>query len=173
MKVKVYDNHFNLNEWAILIGLLIGMITILLLPKRFPRKTSIVFFMCGVYTGFFFDHSLSVEPVGFYDVNDKSTYQLMDFISYLTFGPNSYLFFYLYDRFRSISVPFYILVWAIIDLGFEWIDRKVGIYHYLHGFTEYYSFPIYLFVNTIWIWFYYWIIKQVKQESEEKSRTLL
>jgi hypothetical protein len=69
-------------------------------------------------------------------------------------------------------VPFYILVWALIDLGFDWIDRKVGIYHYLNGFTEYYAFPIYLFVNTIWIWFYYWIVKQAKRESEEKDRSL-
>ena len=163
----VYDHHFNWNEWSILIGCFLGLIVIRLLPKRFPLKTSIVFFMCGVYSGFFFDHSLSVEPVSFYDVNDKSSYQLIDFISYLTFGPASYIFFYIYDRYKKISAPIYILLWAFFDIGLEWYSSRIGIYHYRHGYSLYFSFPIYLIVNSSWIAFYNRMIKQVKKESEE------
>jgi hypothetical protein len=152
--VIVYDHHFNLNEWTILIELFVGLIVILLLPKRFSRKMMIIFFFCGVYSGFLFDHSLSVEPVSFYDVNDKSSYQIMDFLSYISFGPDSYLFFYIYDRFKSVSAPIYILIWAFLDIGFEWIALQVGIYHYSHGYTIFYSFPIYLVVNSCWIRFY-------------------
>jgi hypothetical protein len=150
----IYDNHFNSNEWFILIGLCLGFLLVLLLPKRFPKRLSIVFFMCGVYSGFFFDHSLSVEPVSFYDVNDKSSYQFFDFLSYVSFGPVSYLYFYLYDRIRPSSVPLYILIWAFIYLGIEGLSDLTGVYHYRHGYKIYYSFIIYLIVNSIWIGFY-------------------
>ena len=41
----VYDHHFNLNEWTILIELFVGLIVILLLPKRFSRKMMIIIFI--------------------------------------------------------------------------------------------------------------------------------
>jgi len=151
----VYDTHFNSNEWFIITSLSIGIITLIFIPKRFPRKTAILFFMCGVFTGFFFDHSLSVEPVSFYDVNDKSTYQFIDFLSYISYGPLSYLFFHIYDRFQPRSKPLYILIWALISLGGEWCATRAGVFHYRHGYNLYFSFPIYLLVQSIWIGFYY------------------
>lgn len=151
----VYDNRFNFNEWFILLGLCLGFLIIWLLPKRFPKRFSIIFFMCGVYTGFFFDHSLSVEPVNFYDVNDKSSYQFFDFLSYVSFGPVSYLFFYIYDRLKPASAPLYILIWAFIYIGIEGLSDWMGVYHYRHGYKIYYSFVIYLIVNSFWIGFYH------------------
>lgn len=150
----VYDNHFNLNEWFIIIGLCIGITTVIILPKRFPKKTAIVFFVCGIYTGFFFDHSVSVQPVSFYDVNDNSSYQFMDFLSYLSFGPLSYLFFYIFDKLRPKSKPLYILIWSLISLGIEWLATHAGVYHYRHGYKLYYSFPIYLIVQSCWLVLY-------------------
>jgi hypothetical protein len=150
----VYDHHFNANEWFILIGLVIGLIIIRLLPKRFPQKISILFFLCGVYSGFFFDHSLSVQPISYYDVNDRSAYQFFDFLSYITFGPVSYMYFYFYDRLKPASPPLYILIWAFIYLAIEALADFFGVYHYRHGYKIYYSFIIYLFVNSVWIGFY-------------------
>jgi hypothetical protein len=157
--LKVYDTRFNLNEWAILIGLFVGVITILLLPRRFSNKTAIVFVVCGIFTGFFFDHSVSVQPVSFYDVNDNSSYQFFDFLSYLAFGFISYLFFYIYDRFRPMSKAIYILLWSIMYIGLEYCAQLVGIYHYNHGYNIFYSFPIYLLVCSCWVGFYYKIMK--------------
>lgn len=151
----VYDNHFNSNEWFILVGLCVGIITVLCLPKRFPKKTAIVFFTCGIYSGFFFDHSLSVQPVSFYDVNDNSSYQLIDFLSYLSYGPISYLFFYLYDRLRPGSTPIYILSWSLFSLGMEGLAVYFGVFHYRHGYKLFYLFPIYLLVQSCWIAFYH------------------
>ncbi|MDP4083681.1 MAG: hypothetical protein Q8934_03600 [Bacillota bacterium] len=153
----VYDNQFNANEWFIIIGLGIGIVTTMILPKRFPIKISIVFFMCGIYSGFFFDHSLSVQPVSFYDVNDNSSYQFFDFLSYLTFGPFSYLYFYFFDwfNFKNKYIPIYILMWSFICLGFEWCATYVGVYHYQHGYSMYYSFSIYLLVLSSWLFLYF------------------
>lgn len=151
----VYDNHFNSNEWFIVVGLCTGIITMSLLPKRFPRKMTIVFFTCGVFSGFFFDHSLSVQPVSFYDVNDNSSYQFIDFLSYISYGPLSYLFFYFYDRLRPKSNSLYILVWSLISLGTEGLAAYLGVFHYRFGYKLYYSFPIYLLVQSCWVVLYH------------------
>ncbi|MGV3466071.1 MAG: hypothetical protein ACO1OT_12355 [Heyndrickxia sp.] len=152
--MTVYDNQFNANEWSILLGLLIESILLFVIPKRFPRKISIVIFTCGVFSGFLFDHSLSVEPVSFYDVNDKSTYQLFDFLSYLTYGPICYLFFYMYDRMKRKSATIYILIWSLISVGIEWYAVHFGVFHYRNGYKIYYSFLIYLIVQSCWMVLY-------------------
>ncbi len=153
----IYDNQFNTNEWFIIIGLSIGLVCVAICPKRFPKQIAIVFFMCGVYSGFFFDHSLSVEPVSFYDVNDSSKFQLMDFISYWMYGPLSYFFFYIYDRLqiKPALAPMYIFVWSFASFGLEWLAVVCGVFHYVHGYKLAYSFPIYLMVQSCWIALYY------------------
>jgi hypothetical protein len=164
--MTIYDDHFNSNEWFILIGLFIGCLIIFLLPKRFPKRLSILFFTCGVYSGFFFDHSLSVQPVSFYNVNDKSTYQFFDFLSYVSFGPVSYMYFYFYDKLKPASPPLYIFIWAIIYLAIEGLSDIFGVYHYQHGYKIYYSFIIYLIVNSFWIGFY----KRFHETKSSKSQ---
>ncbi|WP_108671641.1 hypothetical protein [Peribacillus acanthi] len=152
--MKVYDNHFNLNEWFIIFGLCVGLLAIIFLPKRFSKKTSIVFFTCGIFTGLFFDHSLSVQPVSYYDVNDNSSYQMMDFLSYIAYGPISYLFYYFYDRLQKIPTPTYILLCSLFSTGLEWLSVQAEVFHYNHGYTLYYSFPIYLIVQSCWLVLY-------------------
>ncbi|GMA60468.1 hypothetical protein GCM10025859_09080 [Alicyclobacillus fastidiosus] len=153
----IYDNHFNANEWFIIVSLCIGIACMVLSPKRFSRQTVAVFSMCGVYSGFFFDHSLSVEPVSFYDVNDVSEYQFMDLLSYLMYAPFSYFFFYIYDwlKLRPSRIPIYILVWSLASIGVEWIAVILGVFHYQHGYKLAYSFPIYLLVQSCWLALYH------------------
>lgn len=119
-----------------------GISIVILLPKRFPRKNAIVYFMSGVFSGFFFDHSLSVEPVSFYDVNDVSKYEFMDFLSYWTYGPMSYLFCYIYDwlQIKPSRIPIYLLIWSLIAVGFEWLAVAAGVFHYQQGYKLSYSF---------------------------------
>ncbi|TJY42616.1 hypothetical protein E5161_07115 [Cohnella pontilimi] len=168
----VYDNRFNTNEWFIIGGLCVGMALVIFLPKRFPTKNTIVYFMCGVYSGFFFDHSLSVEPVSYYDVNDKSAFQFMDFLSYLSYGPMSYLFFYIYDRIRPkpSHIPLYILIWSLTAVGLEWLAVRTGVFHYLHGYKLAYSFPIYLIVQSCWIAFFHRYHNVRSNERDEAAR---
>jgi len=156
MNVIRYDDHFNANEWFIIISLFVGILVVRLLPKRFTRKTTSVYLMCGVFFGFLFDHTLSVLPVSYYVINDSSSFELMDFLSHVMYAPYSYLFFYLYD-FLSIKPRLsllYVLVWAIVSVGIERFCETIGVFHYQHGYTIYYSFVIYLFVISFWVLFY-------------------
>ncbi len=168
--MKVYDNQFNSNEWFIIVGLTIGILTMIFLPKRFPMKISIVYFTCGVFTGFFFDHSLSVIPVSFYDVNDNSSYQFIDFVSYISYGPVSYMFFYFFDRLKRISIPTYILLWSLISTGLEGAAVYFDVFHYRYGYKLYYSFPIYLIVQSIWLVLYFRYCKNGARMRVEAQR---
>lgn len=153
----VYDHNFNTNEWFVIIALSIGIVTVVLLPKRFHRRVSAVFFMTGVFSGFVFDHSLSVQPISFYDVNDVSKFEVFDFISYWMYGAMSYMFFHFYDRFEMNAgwSALYVLGWALIGAGVEWFAGMMGLFHYQHGFKIYYSFIIYLIVNCFWLALYF------------------
>ena len=148
-----YDDQFNLNEWFILTAIVIGIVTVFWLPRRFPRKTTGVFLLCGAFFGFVFDHTLSVLPVSYYVINDAYGFEAMDFFSHVMYAPFSYLFFYLYDRIRvkpRLSL-LYILPWAFISVGMERLCVFVGVFHYRHGYTLYYSFAIYLAVLSGWV----------------------
>jgi hypothetical protein len=162
----IYDNHFNANEWFEIIGFCIGYLVLFILPRRFPLKITFVFVICGIYSGFFFDHSISIEPVDFYDVNDRSQYEIMDFISYLKFGPWSYLFFYIWDwlQFRFRFGPLYIFIWGLSSLGLEKLAVLCHVYHYKNGYGIMDSFPLYLLTLSIWSVLYYYF--KVKQENE-------
>ena len=156
MNIIRYDNSFNANEWCIVISLIIGTLLVLKLPKRFTKKTTCVYLMCGMFFGFFFDHTLSVLPVSYYVINDSSSFELMDFLSHVMYAPYSYLFFYLFDFF-NIKQRFsllYILVWVFVSVGMELFCMYLGIFHYRHGYTIYYSFAIYLLVVSFWVIFY-------------------
>ncbi len=151
-----YGQHFGANEWFILSAFVVGALLVLLAPRRFNPKTSSVFLMCGVFFGFFFDHTLSVFPVSFYRINDTSKFETMDFISHIIYAPVSYFFFYLYDLFhiRIRNSLLYVLAWAFASCGFERISEAAGVFHYENGYKILYSFVIYLVVQTLWVFFY-------------------
>lgn len=156
-----YDHHFNANEWFIVIAFVVGTLLVLMVPQRFDKKTASVFLMCGVFFGFFFDHTLSVFPVSFYVINDSSEFEAMDFLSHVIYAPVSYFFFYLYDLFnvKIRNSLLYVLAWAFVSCVFEHWAEVLGVFHYQHGYKILYSFEIYLVVQSIWV-FLYRIIKQ-------------
>lgn len=153
----VYDTRFNANEWLTISGFCIGYLAVFLLPKRFPIQVTLMYIMCGIYGGFFYDSILSVEPIDYYDVNDTSNYQFLDFISYLMYGAYSYVFFYLGDRLRLKIryAPIYIFAWGLVSIGLEKIADLCGVYHYKNGYGLVDSFPIYLLTLGAWSAFYF------------------
>jgi len=168
--VIVYDQKFNSNEWFIIASLIIGVILVWKLPKRFPIKESLVYFIGFVFIGMVFDHTIGIKPFDYYDVNDSSSYELMDFLSFLTFGPFGYLYIYFYDFFK-IKNPYstiYIFLWAIISLVTENIAQILGVYHYKNGYTIYYSFPIYLLTLTSYLYLYK-LLNSKKAKANLKS----
>jgi hypothetical protein len=146
-----------MNEWFIVIAIIVGISMVLWLPRRFNNKTAGVFLLCGVFCGFVFDHTLSVLPVSYYVINDAYRFEVMDFFSHVMYAPYSYLFFYLYDliRVKPRFSLLYILPWAFASVGVERLCAAIGIFHYRHGYTIYYSFAIYLMVLSGWVLLYH------------------
>lgn len=147
----VYDRYFNKNEWFVIIALLSGLILTWKFRKGLPVKEALVYFLYSVFIGMLFDHTISIYPFDFYDVNDNSSYQFMDFLTYFMYGPYGYLLIYFYNRFKVKLkyTPLYILLWASIAITAEYIAYKLGVYHYKNGYRIYYSFPIYLLTISL------------------------
>jgi len=144
----IYDRSFNLNEIFIIVQLLLGFTLVWKFRKRFTIKELLVYFLYNIYMGILIDHSISIPPCDFYDVNDSSAYEFMDFLTYCSFGAYGYFFIYFYDYFKiKISfTPVYIIIWATISVSVEFIAQKFGVFHYKNGYQIFYSFPIYLLV---------------------------
>jgi hypothetical protein len=162
-KMKVYENSFDANEWFI-IGSLIALHTALwLAPKVFSKLETMGYYFFGVNIVLFFDHTISVKPWDFYDVNDSSSFQLMDFLSYLSYGPYSYFFIYLYVKLRisGIWTVLYIVFWSAFSVVMEWIGVQLGMMHYDKGYEMKWSFPIYLSVQGMLL-IYYHLLKKTR-----------
>jgi hypothetical protein len=147
----IYDNRFDLNEWAIIIMLVIGTGLIWICRKRFPVKELIVYWLFCFFMGMVFDTIISIEPFDFYDINDNSMFELMDFLTYLGYGVYGFFFVYLYDllKIKAVHAPAYILLWALLSVFTEYIASLIGVFHYKNGYNTFYSLPTYLFVLSL------------------------
>ncbi|WP_456275282.1 hypothetical protein [Bacillus sp. AK128] len=160
--MKVYDQHFNANEWFVLVVLILMYLTIFLLPKRFPLSVSIIFTLLGFYLGLVADHSIAIPPFDFYDVNDNSSYEFFDFLTYVMYGPYGYLFLYFYHAFniKGYKVIFYIIFWSLLGMLLEYIGVRLGVFHYNQGYKFLFSFPIYLSLQSITLAYYHALLKK-------------
>ncbi|MDR6124687.1 hypothetical protein QFZ87_004284 [Bacillus sp. SLBN-46] len=163
--MTIYDHSFNQNEWFVIIMNIVGFGAIFFMKKRFSFNISLFLVLFGIFVGFFFDHTISIEPFNFYDVNDNSSFQLIDFMSYTMFGPSSYFFIYFWDRFK---IPFkycffYILCWSFFGVTLEWFAHELGVYHYRKGYMIFYSFPFYPIVQIMLICLFFKVSQSMKK----------
>lgn len=152
----VYERSFDINEWFVIISFILLNVVILIIPKIFSRIEALAYYLYGIFIVTFFDHTTSFRPWDLYDVNDNSTYQLLDFISYIMFGAYSYFFIYLYLKLKikGNANIFYLLIWSGFSVFLEWVGVKVGLFHYDKGYKMYWSFPVYMTVQSILIYFH-------------------
>lgn len=163
--MKVYDHGFNENEWFVIASILVTNLAIWLAPRIFSKLEAIGYYIFGIYIGLFYDHTISIKPWDYYDVNDNSSYQVIDFLSYIMYGPYGYFFLYFYVKFniRGLRTIPYVLVWSGFSVLMEWIGVKVGLFHYDKGYKMYWSFPIYLLSQSMMILFYHLVVRNKKQ----------
>ncbi|MFS0862348.1 hypothetical protein [Fredinandcohnia sp. 179-A 10B2 NHS] len=157
----VYENAFDWNEWFVIITLLSFNLLVFILPRILPILEGIAHYLFGITIVHFFDHTTSVKPWDLYDVNDNSKFQLIDFTYYVMNGPFSYFFIYFYSKLtiKGYKNIIYIIVWSGFSVLVEWIGVKIGLFHYDKGYKMYWSFPIYMIVQTLQI-IYYHIIRK-------------
>lgn len=162
----VYDTHFNTNEWFGIIGLCLGLSTMFILPSRFPRKLCILFFLCGITFGALADHYVGTLSTNLYDTGDTSYFDFADVPILFTYGPYSYIFFYLYDllKMKIKWIPLYVLSWALVSTVLEWTAVHIGIFHYHHGYWLGISFMIYLLVHSAWVIYFHLIVHAGEKE---------
>jgi hypothetical protein len=146
-----YDNRFDQNEVYILLMLISGIFPLIRTKKIFSREVSILYILYGIFMGLLMDHTISVKPLDFYDVNDNSKFNFMDFLTYVMYGPFTYFFIYMYQRLniKAKYAPPYILLWTFLAMAAEYAGVRLGVYHYKNGYQIYYSLPIYLAVLTL------------------------
>lgn len=152
----IYEDSFNINEWFVIISLVLTIIVIWIMPKIFTILEGTAYYIFGIVYGMFYDHTISVKPWDFYDVNDLSSYQIIDFISYVMYGGYSYFFLYIYQKMniKGHWHLIYVLIWSCFSLLLEWIGLKIGLYHFDKGYNMYWSFPIYIIAQSMLIIFY-------------------
>lgn len=160
--MKVYDHGFNENEWFVIASLLVTNLAIWVAPRIFPKLEAIGYYIFGIYIGLFYDHTISIKPWDYYDVNDNSSYQFIDFLSYIMYGPYGYFFLYIYVKWniRGLKTIPYILIWSLFSLLMEWIGLKVGLFHFDKGYKMYWSFPIYLLSQSMMILYYHLVVRK-------------
>lgn len=156
MNVIYYDHQFNQNEWFVLALLSVSILAVMILPKRIPPSITIIYLLVGVFLGMLFDHTISIEPIDYYDVNDSSNYQFFDFLTYVMYGPFGYFIIYFHDKFaiKGYANLLYILGWSSVAIILEWTGVQFGVFHYKNGYKMLFSFPIYLVVESMLILFY-------------------
>lgn len=171
MENIVHDQYFNGNEWFVITLSLIGIVGIWLFPRPFSPTQMTFNMMIGVTLGFIFDHTIEIPPFDFYDVGDQSKFQLFDLFSYIMYAPFGYWFIYWYERLRmyELMTIFYIFLWTLASVGFEWLAIQVGVFHYKDGYEIVYSFPIYMFVQSLHLAMYRMAFSRYRM-SEENMR---
>ncbi|MEQ6389728.1 hypothetical protein RZN22_10420 [Bacillaceae bacterium S4-13-58] len=155
--MKVYDQQFNQNEWFVVIVLIVTFFTISKLPRRFSKATTYTLVLMGIFIGMFADHTISIPPFDFYDVNDNSTYEVFDFFTYVMYGPFGYLFLYFYDylQIKGLKIMLYIILWTSLSIFMEYIASSLGVFHYKKGYSLLFSIPIYLWIQSLVIVYYH------------------
>lgn len=165
----VLPKDFDMNEWFILISLVILYTLFFLLPQRFPKTITMLIYMFSFSLEKEADLILEYPPYVLYYLNDSKQFELFDFLTCFLYPAFGYLLLYFYDKWnvRGISAFFYLMSWSIIAVLFEWITMKVGIFNYT-GWTLFFSYAVYLIVVGLYAAFYHFVnffFEKTKLES--------
>lgn len=139
---------FDENEWFIIISLVLVLTIARLLQKQFSTMVVVFVMLFNVFLGQTVDYILAVPPYDLYDINDQKQYEIFDGILYfLLYPPTAYIVIYFYDKWRitGIFVFAYIIAWALITTGLEWIATVFQVFKY-NGWKLIFSFPVYIAV---------------------------
>ncbi|MFJ8259139.1 hypothetical protein ACIQ4Z_18145 [Peribacillus asahii] len=161
--------HFDENEWFIIIILVLS-IFLVRLPKRMPTEVFylIVLFIMAVPS--IIDYSIaSIPPYDLYQMNDSEKLEVFDILLIGVYIPFGYLCVYFYEWFqpKQMKSVLYILSWALLATCFEFIMVKLHIFTY-HGWSLAYSFPTYLFVISLFVSYYEFLLFHYKKKVECK-----
>jgi hypothetical protein len=110
----------------------------------------------GIVLASLFDNTIGAAPFDYYDIMDGPKYTIMDVVAYFVYGPFGYLLIYILEKLkiRGKRVIFYVILWTLFGVAFEWVNVIMGIFSYKNGYQLVYSIPIYLIVQTFLLFLY-------------------
>lgn len=159
------------NELYILATIAVALLIMAKLPKKFPAGVTVLIFTFSALIGLTADHILAIPPYDVYDVNDSPNFEVWDFIYYSMYGFFGYFFLYIYQHYRIrgiLTIP-YIILWSMFSVFYEWVAVQVGIFDFGKGYKMQYSFPIYLYIQTFFIIFFHFVMKEYDKLKEKSS----
>ncbi|PYI57273.1 CBO0543 family protein [Paenibacillus flagellatus] len=142
---------FDANEWFVLISALFVILYALWLPNRFPLFVTGFILLFNIFLGVSVDFTIGVKPLDLYDVNDSPRFEYMDLaIYFISYPPVAYIALHYYDRHkpRGWTLVLFVLGWAALTTGLEWMADKAGTFQYNRWRLEW-SFIVYIAVYAI------------------------
>jgi hypothetical protein len=155
---------FDQNEWFVILNCVLGYTWLLFVPKRYPRVISILVILFSVTVAIIMDHTIATPPLDLYDINDLKKYELTDVITYFMYSPYALLSVYLFDKLNPNGLYFtvYVIGWSLLAVCFEWLAIFFNVFKF-HGWTLLYSFSFYLFVTTLHLKFFQFILRYFRE----------
>lgn len=151
----------NQNDWFVGVFLLVSLLIIFRLPRRFPLSVSILISLFAIAVSRLSDHLLAGPHVDLYDIMDANKVEYADLFTYLLYAPAAYIFVYVYDRLKLKGAFFtlYILLCSIGGIAVEWTAHLFDVFTYKE-WNIFYSLTTYLIVQPLTIWFFRFIKNQ-------------
>lgn len=156
------EKAFDLNDWVVLGSIVIVWSLFYLLPKGLLSKQAKIFvFLFSLSISTIFDCTSASLSIDYYDIMDGPKYTVMDLIVYILYMPFSYFFIYLYEFFKikSYMIILYIIVWSLLSIGVEYFYHLMNVFTYKNGYQVYFSYCVYLTVQTLLLFLYTKIYK--------------
>jgi hypothetical protein len=150
------EKAFDFNDYFIIASILVLYAIMYFLPKRLPVSTTVLLMLFATAVPMVLDNAIGSHTIDLYDIMDGPAYSVMDYTVYLLYAPFAYFFIYLYVLFRvkGFGNAFYIMIFSLFGIAFEWVCLQAGVFHYKDAYNTYYSFPIYLMTQTGFLMFY-------------------
>lgn len=152
----LFPGKFDINEWFIIIMILVNVIIMLRLPQRLPSTIMLLIMMIGLASAKTLDHIFGTPPLDFFDVNDSPKYELFDLLIYFLYSPFAYYLVYFYDKWhlKGFAAWLYVLAWSVFAIGLDWTCVQLHVYLY-KKWTLLYSLPVYLITIGMTLGFFH------------------
>ncbi|MBT2740726.1 hypothetical protein [Bacillus sp. ISL-77] len=165
--------RFDLNEWFLILSVMVNIVFALPLPKRFSPALTTLILLLNLYLGQVCDILIGILPYDLYDENDSPKYEIFDAVlHFFSYPPVMYMMLHFYDRWnlKGILLILYIGGFALLIVGLEWLAVLAHVFKYKSWHLSY-SFFVYTGVITLNILFFHlsqYLLRR-KKSSEDLS----
>ena len=164
MSVLPLPKHFDQNEWFMIITLVLTNFIVFLLRKKFSKSKIILIVLFSATLARFVDHLGATPVIDLYDISDTGKFEFFDIVSYFLYPPFAVLMIYFYKKMdiAGIKTLWYLLVWSVLAVAYEWVAVIFDVYKF-KTWEHVYSLPVYLLSQYITILFYRFIKEKYKK----------